>query len=119
MSEDITLTIERDAREKGIVVLGLAGELLITNREELRRRAEAEIADGARSLVVALDGLSHIDTSGLAMLVHLAYRCGEAGGHLAVAGLREDFREIRRHLHLDEALLFSENVEDAVAVVSR
>lgn len=53
------------------------------------------------------------------MLVHLAHRCGEAGGRLAVAGLREDFGEMRQHLHLDEALLFSENVEDAVAVVSR
>ena len=119
MSEDGTLTIERDARENGIVVLGLAGELIITNREELRRQAESEIADGARSLVVTLHRLSHIDTSGLAMLVHLASRCGEAGGRLAVAGLREDFGEMRQHLHLDESLLFSENVEDAVAVVSR
>ena len=119
MSEDVTLTIEREPRGDGIVVLALAGELVVTNREELRQRAEAEIEVGARRLVVAVAEVSHIDTSGLATLVQLATVCQAAGGRLAVAGLREDFREMRQHLFLDEALLFSESVEDAVAVVSR
>jgi len=119
MSEGVTLKVDRTARGDGVVVIELAGELVVTNREELRRRAEAEIEGGARGLVVTVGRLSHIDTSGLAMLVHLASRCAAAGGRLAVVGLRDDFAEMRQHLYLDEALVFAEDVEDAVAAVSR
>jgi anti-anti-sigma factor len=112
------LVIDRAAREDGIVVLALGGELVVTSRELLRDAAESEIADGARSLVIAVDRLAHIDTSGLALLVRLAGKCAESGGRLAVAGLKSDFLEMRQHLYLDEALLFADDVEGAVAAVA-
>lgn len=113
-----TLMIDRAAREDGIVVLVLSGELVVTSREQLRDAAESEIAGGARSLVIAVDRLAHIDTSGLAVLVRLAGKCAESGGRLAVVGLKSDFLEMRQHLYLDEALLFADDVEGAVAAVA-
>lgn len=111
------LVVDRDPRANGVVVLALSGELVVTSRDVLRESAESEIAGGARSIVVAVGGLTHIDTSGLALLVHLAARCAEKGGRLAVAGLKADSREMRQHLYLDEAIVFADDVEEAVATL--
>ncbi|HET6617552.1 MAG TPA: STAS domain-containing protein [Gemmatimonadota bacterium] len=118
MSEPM-LVVEREYRSDGIVVLALSGELVVTSREALREEAESELVNGARHLVVAVDRLSHIDTTGLAMLVYLAGRCAERGGRMAVAGLKADVQEMRQHLFLDEAIRFADHVGDAVAAVAR
>ena len=118
MSEETTLSVERQPRADGVVVLALSGELVVTNRDALRQDAEAELEGGARTLVLAAGGLSHIDTSGLALLVQLSTRCTERGGRLAVAGLGSFADEMRQSLFLDEAVLFTDEVEDAVAAVS-
>lgn len=118
MSEPVSFAVDRELRGDGLVVLVLSGELVVTNREVLRQSADAEIANGARAIVIAVGRLTHIDTSGLALLVHLAGRCAEKGGRLAVAGLKGDFHEMRQHLFLDEAIVFADSVEDAVAAVS-
>jgi anti-anti-sigma factor len=118
MSEPV-LVIEREPRSDGIVVLVLSGELVVTSREALREKAEAELVNGARYLVVSVDRLSHIDTTGLAMLVWLAGRCEERGGRMAVVGLKRDVEEMRQHLFLDEAIRFAPDVERAIAAVTR
>lgn len=114
-----TLVVDRDPRKGAVAVLALTGELVVTNRDLLRQSAEAELADRARSLVVSVGPLTHIDSSGLAVLVHLASLCAEKGGRLAVVGLKPDFHEMRQHLFLDEAILFADDVEEAVTAVTR
>jgi anti-anti-sigma factor len=118
VSDDTALSIERLPREDGVVVLSLSGELVVTNRESLRERTESELGDGSRKLVIAIGGLSHVDTSGLALLVQLATRCAERGGRLVVAGRVSGAEEMRQSLFLDEAIEFSDGVEDAVAALS-
>jgi anti-sigma B factor antagonist len=118
VSEETPLSVERLPREDGVVVLALSGELVVTNRESLRERAEAELESGARKIVIAIGGLSHVDTSGLALLVQLANRCAERGGRLAVAGLVPGAEEMRQSLFLDEAVVFADGVEDAVAALA-
>jgi anti-sigma B factor antagonist len=118
VSEETPLSVERLPREDGVVVLALSGELVVTNRESFRERAEAELESGARKIVIAIGGLSHVDTSGLALLVQLANRCAERGGRLVVAGLVPGAEEMRQSLFLDEAVVFADGVEDAVAALA-
>lgn len=118
MSNETELSIERLPREDGVVVLELSGELVVTNRESLREMAEAQLESGGRKLVIAIGGLSHVDTSGLALLVQLATRCAERGGRLVVAGRVPGAEEMRQSLFLDEAVEFADGVEDAVAALS-
>ena len=118
MNAGAALVVDRAPRADGIVVLALGGELVVTSIEVLSDAAESELADGACSLVIAVGRLTHIDTTGLALLVRLAGKCAESGGRLAVAGLKSDFLEMRQHLYLDEALLFADDVEGAVAAVT-
>ena len=116
--DDTPFVCEPVRREDGVVVLELSGELVVTNREELRRCADAELANGARSLVLSIAGLSHVDTSGLALFVQLSNQCAGNGCRLAVAGLGSYAEVMRQSLFLDEAVLFADDVEDAVAALS-
>lgn len=118
MSDETALTVERVPREGGVVVIALTGELVVTNREPLRQLAQAEFEAGARKLVLDAGGLNHVDTAGLALVVQLSARCAERGGRLAVAGLGQYADELRQSLFLDEAVLFADGVEDAVAALS-
>ena len=49
--DDTPFVCEPMRREDGVVVLELSGELVVTNREELRRCADAELANAPEPLV--------------------------------------------------------------------
>ncbi len=106
------LSVTRTARPDGVVVLELAGELTVLTRDRL------DGVDADARVVIAAHGLTHIDTPGLACLVRLAGSCAERGGRLVVVGLDADIHDMRQHLFLDEAILFADDLEDAVALVS-
>ena len=110
MTDAPSLDLRRETRPDGIVVFELNGELTILTRDRLE-------TDAARVVVLAR-GLDHIDTPGLATLVRLAEGCAERGGRLAIVGLDADILNMRDHLFLDEAILFADDLEDAVALVS-
>jgi anti-anti-sigma factor len=105
--------VSRTMRTDGVVVLEVTGELTVLSRDRL----EDADADAARVVILAR-GLTHIDTPGLATLVRIAGRCAERGGRLAVVGLDADIHDMRQHLFLDEAILFADDLEDAVRLVS-
>lgn len=107
------LRVSRVARPEGVVVLALAGELTVLTRERL-----ASPEPDFPNVVIDAGGLTHVDTPGLATLVQLAARCAERGGRLVVVGLDADIQDMRQHLFLDEALLFADGLEDAVALAS-
>ena len=106
------LHVSRAKRPDGVVVLELAGELTVLTRDRL------ESADEDARVVIVAHGLTHIDTPGLAGFVRLAESCAKRGGRLAVVGLDADILDMRHHLFLDEAILFADDLEDAVALVS-
>ncbi len=108
-----TLDVKREARPDGVVVLELTGELTVLTRDRLAS-ADAD----ASGVVIVARGLTHIDTPGLACLVRLAGECAARGGRLAIVGLDADIQDMRHHLFLDEAILFADDLEDAVALVS-
>ncbi|HJU87549.1 MAG TPA: STAS domain-containing protein [Gemmatimonadota bacterium] len=105
--------MSRVARPDGVVVLELAGELTVLTRDRLGDPDP----DSPRVVIVA-SGLTHIDTPGLATVVRFAGSCAERGGRLVVVGLDADIHDMRHHLFLDEAVLFADDLEDAVALVS-
>ena len=107
------LRVGRVARPDGVVVLELAGELTVLTRD----RVVDPDPDSSR-VVIDASGLTHIDTPGLATLVRIAGSCAQRGGRLVVVGLAADIQDMRHHLFLDEALLFADDLEDAVALVS-
>jgi anti-anti-sigma factor len=59
-------------RRDNVVVVGVTGEVDVSNAHDLERTIAAEIDDGAAGLVLDLGGLEFIDSSGMHMLFGLA-----------------------------------------------
>ena len=75
-----------------------------------------EIADsGAKKVVVDLEHLKLIDSSGVGVLISLFKRVRAAGGQVCFAGVKAQPKEVFRLLRLDRSLDICGTVDEAVA----
>lgn len=80
------LKIESRIEEDGTAVLSLAGEVDVSNVEQVREAAVKLLEGNGKRLILDLSGVEYMDSSGLGMLVGLLKRQRESGGVLAIAG---------------------------------
>lgn len=99
----------------GAVHVALSGELDISTAQRLEddlRRVEAERPD---LLVLDLQGLSFMDSTGLRLLIMADSRAREAGRRLAIVKGNEMVQRVMRLTRLDERL---DLIEDPGAATS-
>src|SRR4051795_12969615 len=72
-------TFEGQSLDESIEVLAVSGELDMSNSSELRRRVERALHEGRYHVVIDLDRLTHMDSSGLAALID-CHQLAEARG---------------------------------------
>jgi len=113
VSDPVPLTIETREERGDAVVLDLSGDLVVTNRDELRSAVEAALEDGF-DVIVACAGITHVDTPSLALLVGLRQRGELDGRRCIVAGLPDTFGELIEDLRMEEGLVFADTVEEAL-----
>ncbi len=103
-------------KDQGATVVDVAGQLVVTNRQEFKQLVLDEIERGARLLVVDFSRSPYIDSSGLGALVSLGKRMREAGGELRLAGLNEDLRTLFELTRLDALFpIFASRADALVA----
>ena len=103
-------------KDQGAIVVDVAGQLVVTNRQEFKQLVLDEIERGARLLVVDFSRSPYIDSSGLGALVSLGKRMREAGGELRLAGLNEDLRTLFELTRLDALFpIFASRADALVA----
>jgi anti-sigma B factor antagonist len=107
------LTIEV-RREPGYAVMTVTGEIDIATVARLRERL-FELAASGRPVVVDLDQVRFIDSTGLAVLVGAAKRATAHGGSLHVAGARAQIRQLFRLTGLDRQMPLARTVDEAAA----
>jgi anti-sigma B factor antagonist len=78
MTDALDITVRN---EQGCVIAAVAGEIDITTVAQLRERL-FELADNGGTLIVDLNRVAFIDSSGLGALVGTARRVAEHGGSL-------------------------------------
>jgi anti-anti-sigma factor len=69
-----------------------------------RHQAEAALAVAPRQIVLRLDDVARLDSSGVGAIVFLHRRLAEGGGRLHVAGLSGQPLELARLIRLDAVL---------------
>ena len=85
----------------GVTIVGVDGELTVTNRSELKERVLGRLDDGDRRFVIDFAKTGYIDSSGLGVLVSLSKRIREHSGRLRLAGLNEDLKTLFELTKLD------------------
>src|SRR5207302_5509651 len=95
----MSFTLRKD--KHGVVVVGVDGQLIVGNRQELKQKVLDALESGGRKFVVDFTKTGYIDSSGLGVLVSLSKKIREQRGDLRPCGLNEDSRTLFELTKLD------------------
>jgi len=76
--------LQIDVRD-GVVIATVAGEIDMSNADELRTALESHITNDALGLVIDLSGVRYVDSVGIQLLYELRQRLSTRGQKLALA----------------------------------
>ncbi len=110
----MSFTFRKDD-DKGVVVLGVDGQLIVGNRHELKQKVLDALEQGERKFLIDFTSTGYIDSSGLGVLVSLSKKIREVGGELRLAGLNEDLRTLFELTKLDSLFAIADTADEALA----
>ncbi len=101
--------------QRGVVVVGVDGQLIVGNRQELKQKVLDALEAGDKKFVIDFSKTGYIDSSGLGVLVSLSKKIREQGGDLRLAGLNEDLQTLFELTKLDTLFSITKTPEEALA----
>lgn len=110
----MSFSVRKD-EAKGVVIVGVDGQLIVGNRHDLKKRVLDAMESGDRRFVIDFSETGYIDSSGLGVLVSLAKKIREVGGDLRLAGLNDDLQTLFELTKLDTLFAIVPSVDEAVA----
>ena len=102
-------------KQGDVSIVAIDGQLIVSNRQELKQKMLDELERGARKLLVDFSQTGYIDSSGLGVLVSLSKKIREQGGALRLAGLNDDLRTLFELTKLDTLFQIAETRDQALA----
>ncbi|HEV8305498.1 MAG TPA: STAS domain-containing protein [Gemmatimonadales bacterium] len=109
----MSFSLKKD--KSGVVVVGVDGQLIVGNRQELKQKVLESLEGGAKRFVIDFTKTGYIDSSGLGVLVSLSKKIREQGGELRLAGLNEDLQTLFELTKLDTLFAITRTAEEALA----
>jgi anti-sigma B factor antagonist len=106
----------RTERDGDACVVSVSGEVDVYTSPTLKTRLVEAIEGECSRLVVVLDGVAFIDSSGLGVLVGALRRMKERGDEMRIVCTREQVLKIFRITGLDKVFPIVGTVEEARAV---
>ena len=108
------LVVQLEERD-GWAVARLSGDLDLTTSPRLREQIVQAITNGRSQIVLDLEAVDFVDSTGLGVLVGLLKRARTQGGDLRLVSTRTSFRKILELTALERALPLAASVDDAIA----
>ena len=96
-------------------VLTLNGEIDLHVSPDVERVLTSIISKRPRHVMVDLSGVTFIDSSGLAVLIHALQNIQEYGGKLLLSGITEDVRSIFEMARLDQVFVIDPRDDELLA----
>ena len=108
---DLVLQVEdRD----GWAVARASGDLDLTTAPRLREQVVQVVTGGQPRVVLDLDGVDFVDSTGLGVVVGLLKRTRSQGGDLRLVSTRSALRKVLELTALEHALPLSATVDEAI-----
>lgn len=104
---------ERTERD-GVQILVVRGSLDALSASDLKTEVVALGDSGVKKVLVDLDKLTLIDSSGVGVLISLFKRVRGQGGQVCFSGVKAQPKEVFRLLRLDRSLDICATVDDAL-----
>lgn len=101
--------------EQGIPVIEASGECDLITSRKIRDIADQLISSGHNRIIFDLRGMTYIDSSGFRVLLDTQRKVDEKHGNIALVCLTTPVERVFHLLHLEELLITSDSVENAIA----
>ncbi len=110
------LEIQTKHLQPDIVVLEILGRITIgRDCQHLEWAIESLLRENKKKVIFDLTGVSHIDSTGIGIIVMSAGRLKDAGGELRVAGAAEHVEQVLKMTNIDKIVVLNQTVVDAAA----
>lgn len=103
----------------GWAVARVSGDLDLTTAPRLRERLVQVVVGGQPRVVLDLQAVSFVDSTGLGVIVGVLKRTRSQGGDLRLVSTRSGLRKILEMTGLDHALSLAATVEEALGETDR
>jgi anti-sigma B factor antagonist len=97
----------------GALVVDVVGEIDVYTSPKLRERLVSLVNDGAASIVVNLEGVEFIDSTGLGVLVGALKRIRARGGSLSLVCNKESLLRVLTITGLEKVFAVYASVDEA------
>jgi anti-sigma B factor antagonist len=108
---DLVVAVEEQG---GWAVARVSGDLDLTTAPRLRERLVQVVVGGQPRVVLDLQDVDFVDSTGLGVIVGLLKRTRSQGGDLRLVSTRSGLRRILALTSLDHALPLAATVEEAL-----
>jgi anti-sigma B factor antagonist len=100
--------------KKSITLLSIKGEVDLYSSPEVRKTILNLTKKQAPAILVNLEEVNYMDSSGVATLIEGLQLCNKYKGHFALAGLRDNVREVFELTRLDKIFQIHKDVQSAL-----
>ncbi len=104
----------KSLQQDGVMIFQVHGEINISTSPDLKKAFEKQ---ATRKIVVDLERVSYIDSSGLATLVEMLKKTKSQGGALGLAGMTDKVKSLFEITKLDKLFFISQNQQEAVTKI--
>lgn len=102
----------REAKKGDLTLLYVSGEIDIITSPTVRKLCDKLIKDGVKKIILNLEKVTYIDSSGLATLVEMLQRLRGSGGKIKLTNLSTKVRSLFEITKLEKLFeIFSEEQE--------
>lgn len=96
-------SVEIEVREQGKhKIISISGEVNLYSVSKLRKDIMKMIDDTVSSLVIDMKALSHMDSSGIALLANLQKQIRSNGGSFYMMNVNDDIKNVLKLAALDK-----------------
>jgi anti-anti-sigma factor len=106
-------------RKDGILIVSIEGELNYRNSETVTLELENIIADGVKDLILDLEGLLSIDSSGMSLLISLFKKLQTKKGKLAFLRPRQNVLKVIQSTNLTTIIPVFEVEQEAINFIKQ
>ena len=110
----MTLDVQSRQTDKGVMVLAPSGRLDVTGAPALKEAVSEAVKSGQPRLVIDMEGVSFVDSSGLGTVVAALKQARSSKGDLRLAAPNQQVRVVLELTTLDRVFPYYATVEDAL-----
>jgi anti-anti-sigma factor len=117
MEPCVMLEIQTKRLPPDIVVLEIAGRIILGREsKQLEAAVDALVQDKQeKKIILDLSGVTHLDSTGVGIIVTSAGQMKQAGGELRLAGANKHIEQILKVTSIDKLVSWKPTVTEAAA----